>query len=204
MKKTILKATIIIFLSVSIVNAKAQNSIDLRWGNFIPLNNKMKDGFTNRNAFSIGILHPLQNNRFYAGLTYSHQQYESKDGYFGHTYRTSLIIHHYLLTSRYDIIRQNDFIVYTSIDAGLNKSRSNETKNGIPAEVINNGLSAGLSFGADVKVSDRILLGVNLQCLYSHANLLEFNNEFSIQNVTAMGGNIGMKILLYKYRNEKD
>ncbi len=204
MKKTILKVSILIFLSVSILNAKAQNSIHLRWGNFIPLNNKMRDGFTNRNAFSIDILHPLQNNRFYAGLTYSHQQYESKERYFGDTYRTSLIIHHYLLTSRYDIIKQNDFIVYTSIDAGLNKSRSNETKNGIPAELINNGLTAGLSFGADVKVSDRILLGVDLQCLYSHTNMLEFNNQFSIKNITAIGGNIGMRIWLHKHRNEKD
>ncbi len=196
MKKLILKTTAIFILTATVFNSKAQNSLSLRWGHFVPVNSKLNNAFSNSNAFSIGLLHPIHQSDFSVGLTLSHQEFRSKDDFFGNGYATKLHIHNYLITARYDFINKAAFNLYASTDAGLNKSKSVESKAGTKKEFQNTGITTGISFGADVAISQRTLLGANIQSQYSYIQSMQFDERFSVNNATSVAANIGVRFLL--------
>jgi hypothetical protein len=196
MKKLILKTATIFILTATVFNSKAQNSLSLRWGHFVPVNSKLNNAFTNSNAFSIGFLHPLSKSDFSVGLTLSHQEYRSKDHFFSDAYATKLHIHNYLITARYDFINKATLNLYASTDAGLNKSKSRELKGGVKKEFQNTGITTGISFGADMAISQRTLLGANIQSQYSYIQSMQFDERVCVNNATSIAANIGVRFLL--------
>lgn len=196
MKKLILKTAAIFIFTIAVFNAKAQNSLSLRWGHFVPVNKKLNNTFTNSNAFSIGFMHTINKSDFSAGFTLSHQEFRSKDGFFSNGYETRLHINNYLITARYDFINKAAFKLYASADAGLNKCKNTELNAGIKKEFQNTGITTGISFGTDMAVSQRICLGANVQSQYSYIQSMQFDERFSINNVTSIGANIGIRFLL--------
>jgi hypothetical protein len=196
MKKIFLKIGSIFIFSFTMLNGKAQNSLDLRWGLNTPVNNNMNYAFINSEAFSIGLLHPISNSSFSAGVTFSHQNYQSKEDFFKPGYASQLSIHNYLLTTRYDFLRQSDFKLYTAMDAGLNKIKNRATRNGISNEDKNAGLTVGIALGADLKISGRLLLGANIQSQYQYINNIQFDDKVNVNHLTCIAGNISLRFLL--------
>lgn len=196
MKKTFLKIGSIFIFTLAMLNGKAQNSLDIRWGLFTPVNNNMNHAFSNSGAFSIGLLHPISNSSFSAGVTFSHQDYQSKEDFFKPGFDSHLSIHNYLLTARYDFLHQSDFKLYAAMDAGLNKTKNRTTQNGISNERKNAGLTTGIALGADLKISGRLLLGANIQSQYQYTNNIQFDDKINVNHLTCIAGNIGLRFLL--------
>ncbi len=201
MKKIFLTSAVVFIFMASVLNANGQNSVDLRWGHFVPLNGKFSDAFNNSNAFSIGLLHPLSNSGFSVGITFSHQHFQSRDSFFKNGYSSKFSIHNYLITGRYDFINNPEFKLYAAADAGLNKSRNEENTSGVKKEIKNTGITTVVSFGGEVALSRRVWLGANIQSQDNYLQTIWFNDQFSINNATSVAANIGIRWLLGTKRN---
>lgn len=196
MKKTFLKIGSTFIFTLAMINVKAQNSLDLRWGLFTPVNKNMNHAFNNSRAFSIGYLHPISNSSFSAGVTFSHQDYQSNEDFFKSGFDSHLSIHNYLLTARYDFLHQSDFKLYVAMDAGINKVKNSAIQNGISSERKNAGLTAGITLGTDLKITGRLLLGANIQSQYQYINNIQFDDKVKVNHLTCIAGNIGLRFLL--------
>lgn len=196
MKKIFLKIGSIFIFSLAMLHGKAQNSLEFRWGLFTQVNNNMNHAFSNSRAFSIGLLHPISNSSFSAGITFSHQDYQSNEDFFKPGFEGRLSIHNYLFTARYDFLHQSDFKLYAVMDAGLNKVNNSATQNGISIESKNAGITGGIALGADLKISRRLLLGPNIQSQYQYTNNIQFDDKIKVNHLTCFAGNLSLRFLL--------
>ena len=203
MNKNYLRIGIALIFSISLLSIKAQNTLDFKWGVFTPVNNNLKNAFVNSNSFSISLLHAIARSEFSAGITFSHQIYNSKDQFFKPGYSSDLSIHNYLITGRYNFIHKRDLKLYAAIDAGLNRINNKATQNGINTEYKNSGITTSIAIGADVKISGRLSLGANIQDQYSYTHRMQFDESVHVNYLNCIAGNIGVSFLLGTKRTGK-
>lgn len=202
MKHLILK-TVIIFALVAVSNAGySQNNFELRWGNTILLNSPVDKAFGRNPVFSLGFFHPLENSRFEIGLKWNHEHYYQKDDFFSNDYDGNFKLHYLSVAGRYFLIKKSSFDVFTEIEAGFHHLNIKETKSGSTSDKRKNGFSTGISTGAEVKITDRILIGAGLQCHIHFTDKLNFNDQFSVKYINDLGGTLGLKFLLKKKNSE--
>lgn len=198
MNRSVFKIGITILLTCAFLSSKAQNSLDIQWGFHAPVNSKLDHAFSNSRAFRIGLQHPVSHSSFSAGISFSHQYYQSKRDFFKAGYASQFSIHHYLLTARYDFLHRNDFKIYTAIDAGLNKTKNRETRYDQVVEQRNKGFTTGIALGSEVKMSSHLMLGANIQGQYCYVNKIPFDDKITVNHFTSLAGNIGLRLLLGK------
>lgn len=196
MKQFFPKLVFMVIIVIAGINANAQNSIDLKWGYIIPVNNHLNQSFSNARSFSIALMHPIPRSKFETGIKFSHDRYESKDDLLTENNRIS--IHHYLLSGRYDVIKRETLNIFTIADAGLNRLCKSETKSGMTSKVDRTGATVGLGIGVEFKISSRFLINSNVQSQYAYTDDINYTDKIKTNYLFNVAANIGMRIQLKK------
>lgn len=194
MNKIIFKTfTVFIFLLCAL-HSRSQNSLQFQWG-FTPLSTNISTEYQQKNNFSIGMLHSMEHSPFSFGITYHHQQFESKSAI---NNQNQFTIYNYLLSGRYDFFSIEMLQMYAAIDLGMYQMKISEIKNGITNNNYHSGFSGNIAAGIDLKIMKRVTLGLNIQNQhFLNTNIPLHNNEV-VHDLNSLGGNVSLRFLFKK------